>query len=39
MGSGPGPSQPPKVGDAYESTLEVTVSRDMRDLITVASKQ
>ncbi|HEX5098881.1 MAG TPA: GGDEF domain-containing protein [Polyangiaceae bacterium] len=39
MGSGPGPSQPPKVGDAYESTLEVTVSRDMRDLINVASKQ
>jgi diguanylate cyclase (GGDEF)-like protein len=27
------------VGDAYESTLEVTVSRDMRELITVASRQ
>ena len=39
MGSGPGPKQPPKVGDAYESTLEVTVSRDMRELINVASRQ
>lgn len=39
MGSGPGPSEPPKVGDAYESTLEVTVSRDMRELINVAARQ
>jgi len=27
------------VGDAYESTLEVTVSRDMREIINVASRQ
>ncbi len=39
MGSGPGRPKLPNVGDAYESTLEVTVSRDMRDLIEVAAKQ
>ena len=39
MGSGPSRPQLPNVGDAYESTLEVTVSRDMRDLIEVAAKQ
>src|SRR5690242_17387270 len=39
MGSGPSRPQVPNVGDAYESTLEVTVSRDMRDLVEVASKQ
>lgn len=39
MGSGPGQPQDPSVADAYESTLEVTVSRDMRDLIDVAAKQ
>jgi diguanylate cyclase (GGDEF)-like protein len=39
MGSGPSRPQVPNVGDAYESTLEVTVSRDMRDLVEVASRQ
>ena len=39
MGSGPRRPQVPNVGDAYESTLEVTVSRDMRDLVEVASRQ
>jgi two-component system cell cycle response regulator len=39
MGSGPSRPQLPNVGDAYESTLEVTVSRDMRDLTEVAAKQ
>jgi diguanylate cyclase (GGDEF)-like protein len=39
MGSGPSRPTTPTLPDAYESTLEVTVSRDMRQVMQIASEQ
>jgi diguanylate cyclase (GGDEF)-like protein len=41
MTSGSGPSRPqiPTLPDSYESTLEVTVSRDMKDIVGLAARQ
>jgi diguanylate cyclase (GGDEF)-like protein len=39
MGSGPTRPNTPTIPDDYESTLEVTVSRDMKDIVEVAKRQ
>jgi len=39
MGSGPSRPNTPSLPDAYESTLEVTVSRDMRQMVDLANEQ
>jgi len=39
MGSGPSRPNVPTIPDDYESTLEVTVSRDMKDIVELAKRQ
>jgi two-component system, cell cycle response regulator len=39
MGSGPTRPNVPTIPDDYESTLEVTVSRDMKDIVELAKRQ